>query len=79
MSGAKGTQGDVVKMSTSSPDRLSKSGPRKWDTDTYKAFDYNYGAIDWSARKDKLKADPEAPVCTVCSDESPKGTCVGCN
>ena len=68
---------DVIKMNTSKPPRGPKEGSRDWDKDTYEAFDFNYGNIDWS--KKRKVDDPEAPVCAVCGGESPKGTCAGCN
>ena len=70
--------GDVMKMTTTSPAKNSKSGPRVWTKGDYEDFDFNYGQIDWSKSK-KKKVDPNEPVCPVCNGEAAVGTCAGCN
>ena len=69
--------GDIVKMNTSSPSRGPKEGSRDWTKGDYESFDFNYGNIDWT--KKRVIEDPEAPICTICNGESPKGTCAGCH
>lgn len=73
--------GDVVRhIPQGTSGKHPKSGPRKWDSATYKDFDFNYGQIDWSKKaKNPVEVDPNAPICPLCKGKAPAGTCAGCN